>query len=51
MAEKAGVKSTSYDIVKEYAVNVIGTLKRIGSGRKTHYVTADEKSGFFVDKI
>lgn len=71
MAEKAGVKSTSYDIVKEYAVNVIGTftkqetlmhcpslgsssvesalkklvedgtLKRIGSGRKTHYVTAD----------
>lgn len=71
MTEKAGVKSTSYDIVKEYAANVIGTftkqdalvhcpslgsssvesalkklvedgtLKRIGAGRKTHYVNAD----------
>ena len=28
MAEKAGVKSTSYDIVKEYAVNVIGTFTK-----------------------
>ena len=71
MTEKAGVKSTSYDVVKEYATNVIGTftkqdalvhcpslgsssveaalkklvedgtLKRIGAGRKTHYVNAD----------
>ena len=48
LSEKAGVKSTSYDIVKEYAVNVIGTLKRIGSGRKTHYVNADEKKWFFM---
>lgn len=70
MAEKAGAKSTSYDIVKEYAVNVIGTftkqdalahcpslgsssvesalkklvedgtLRRIGSGRKTHYANS-----------
>lgn len=73
IAEKAGVKSTSYDIVKEYAIGVIGTftkrealehcpslgsssveaalkklvedgtLKRLGSGRKTHYVRAERE--------
>ncbi len=75
MTEKAGVKSTTYDVVKEYATNVIGiftkqdalvhcpslgsspvesalkklvedgTLKRIGAGRKTHYVNADAYEG------
>jgi len=71
IAEKSGVRSTSYDIVKEYVQNKIGTftkqealiacpslgsssvesalkklvedgtIKRLGSGRKTHYVRAD----------
>ena len=71
ITEKAGIRSTAYDIVREYAVGVIGTftkqealehcpslgsssveaalkklvddgtLKRLGSGRTTHYVNAD----------
>ena len=28
ISEKAGVKSTSYDIVKKYAVSVIGTFTK-----------------------
>lgn len=71
IAEKSGAKSTSYDIVKEFVRNKIGTftkqeamiacpslgsssvesalkklvedgtLKRLGAGRKTHYVKSD----------
>ncbi|ADC90326.1 Fic family protein [Mageeibacillus indolicus] len=71
IAEKSGVRSTSYNIVKEFVRNKIGTftkqeamiacpslgsssvesalkklvedgtLKRLGAGRKTHYVRSD----------
>ena len=71
LSEKSGLKSTAYDVVREYAMNHIGTftkqnalagcpslgsssveaalkklvqdgtLTRIGSGRKTHYVRSD----------
>lgn len=71
LAEKSGPKSTAYDVVREYAMNHIGTftkqnalegcpslgsssveaalkklvqdgtLSRLGSGRKTHYVRSD----------
>ena len=71
LAEKSGPRSTAYDVVREYAMNHIGTftkqnalagcpslgsssveaalkklvqdgtLTRLGSGRKTHYVRSD----------
>lgn len=71
LAEKFGPRSTAYDVVREYAMNHIGTftkqnalagcpsfgsssveaalkklvqdgtLTRLGSGRKTHYVRSD----------
>ena len=71
LTEKSGPKSTAYDVVREYAMNHIGTftkqnalggcpslgsssveaalkklvqdgtLTRLGSGRKTHYVRSD----------
>ena len=71
LAEKSGPRSTSYDVVREYAMNHIGTftkqnalagcpslgsssveaalkklvqdgtITRLGSGRKTHYVRSD----------